>query len=101
MSQDDLRGAPPVYSAVLSAERLRELFDDIEAKGRDVQARLKSRQAGLSSESTVTLTEARHAIGTGVAAQIRYGFNGEQWCDTLRRTPQGIQLIRCRSASDV
>jgi hypothetical protein len=85
-----------VYSAILSADQLNDLFDDIAACGRYVLVRLKCQGDGLADESRATLTQAKTALVAGASAQVRYEHQGVPWSDTLRPTAEGVRLIRSR-----
>ncbi len=86
---------PTVYSAIVSTELLDDLFADIDASAQHLQVRIKDRETGLSSDSPVSLAEAKAAVIKGASAQMRYQFQGQTWSDTLQWTPEGIRLVRC------
>ena len=86
--------ANPVYSAVLSSERLDELFDDVRQHCNDVEFLVKGGVQELASDAKLTFAQARRALDGSASVQLRYSNGDVRWCDTLRRVDDGFQLIR-------
>ncbi len=85
----------PLNEAMLDDDQLAQLFTDIELATEVLEVRLKGGDV-VHSVAGTTLADARQnlAAQTVPAAQIRYAYRGQQWIDTLMRTPLGVKLIR-------
>lgn len=96
----NLADLPPMREAVLSEEQVRQLFADIEALASDVllMQRLpgSTRAAVSTASSAEQLRAAQQSLLTGAIArcQIRYGWEGTHWIDTLERRDTGVRLVR-------
>jgi hypothetical protein len=46
--------------------------------------------------ASLTLEQARTRLAAGLllGVQVRYGYEGRTWCDTLLRRPGGLTLVR-------
>jgi hypothetical protein len=96
MSEPDLV-LPPVHVAEIDRDKLRELFDDVEALGERLEIVLKrATEAHVEDGPSVSLAEALEQLssGTAIGAQLRYSYEGVEWWDTLLRAPRGFRLVR-------
>jgi hypothetical protein len=87
---------PQLQDALLDPEMLERLFQDIQRCGVVQEVLLKGGAVARASEQSVPLPEALAALREGrvLGVQIRYGYDGSNWWDTLMCTPKGIRLIR-------
>lgn len=90
---------PELTQGLLDAGTVDRYFADLEAcaelEGILVKA---SAQAMVGGQPPTTLSEARALVhgGTVRGVQIRYRYDGSDWCDTLMPSPQGVRLVRLR-----
>lgn len=87
-------GVPQVLTALLSAEREAELMRDLRAIPDGLDIRLKRSAGSHADEAAVDLDVAHRALDGGASVQVRYRAGGRAWCDTLRRVPKGLMLVR-------
>lgn len=88
---------PPVHVADIDAEKLRELFSDVDLLCDDLEIVIKRTAEGHVEPGPCTsLTDAMSQLVTGAAlgVQLRYRFEGADWWDTLMRTTAGFRLVR-------
>ena len=85
---------PPICDVLLDDATVDALFLDVEVAAEFLGATTRATGALRAATDPVTLAEARAALATGAAIQLRYQFAGEQWWDTLTATPAGVRLIR-------
>jgi hypothetical protein len=98
MSEPDLV-LPPVHVAEIDADKLRELFADVEALGERLEIVLKrAPEAQVDLAQCVSLTEALEQLlsGKALGAQLRYSHDEADWWDTLLCTPHGFRIVRIR-----
>ena len=85
---------PEILRAEWSSDQVLQLFDDLRdgANVRHVQLRSET------TDATVKLSEARDAFASGAAQaiQVRYVFEGENWCDTIMPGDPTTVIIRNR-----
>ena len=93
---------PELTGAILDAATLDRLFADLEACTEilEIQVKTGARDmvGGGGGRAGPGLREARDMLASGSvrAVQIRYGYDGGTWCDTLMVLPQGVRLVRMR-----
>jgi hypothetical protein len=83
-----------LLQAIWPHEKVLALFSDL-AAGAEVQhVQLRTK----TSDSTVTLADARAAFayGDAIAIQVRYLFEGEHWSDTIMPGVPHTSIIRSR-----
>lgn len=87
---------PTLHEATLDLETLRQLFDDVAALGKNVGVMEKAAARGLVEGSTISLDSALESLTSGAArgVQLQYDHDGQRWCDTLIRSPEGYRLTR-------
>jgi hypothetical protein len=83
---------PQVLQAQWDREQVNALFDDLQ-QGAEIQ-RVQARPS--KQDSGVTLQEARQLLeqGEATAIQIRYRYDGQDWCDTLIVGAESIRIVR-------
>lgn len=86
---------PQVLSAQWDHEQVHALFDDLQ-QGAEIQ-RVQVRPS--KQDSAFTLQEARQLLeqGEAKAIQIRYRYDGQDWCDTLMVGAESIRIVRISS----
>jgi hypothetical protein len=89
---------PALHQSLLDDATLAALFRDLDACTRIVGVLAKRAARGQSDERPLCFDEARDAFLAGGlrSIQVRYLYNGEEWWDTLLRTPQGVRIVRIR-----
>jgi hypothetical protein len=96
----DLSELPPMRQAVLSIEQVNTLFSDIGGLATDIQLMQRAAHSARATAQIANTTEqldfARQALvhGTIPRIQIRYRWQNSLWIDTLKREPDGFQLVR-------
>jgi hypothetical protein len=96
-SSEPLR-LPPLQQTVLDVATTDALFRDL-AACTTIQAVIpKYARNAPTGSGTITLEQARTRLAAGLllGVQIRYGYEGHSWCDTLLRRPAGLTLVRIR-----
>jgi hypothetical protein len=93
----ELPPPPPLQIADLDLDRLRDLFADIAALSEGLTIVLK--RAAVEAADTgarASIDEALEGLcrGAVVGVQLRYGFAGALWVDTVMRSPEGFRLVR-------
>lgn len=98
-SSEPLR-LPPLQQTILDVATTDALFRDL-AACTTIHAVIPkyARNAHTGSDS-LSLEQARTRLAAGLllGVQIRYGYDGHTWCDTLLRRPNGLTLVRIREA---
>jgi len=96
--QDDAKelDLPTLYKADLSTDKLDELLTDIQANSSWMEVRLRDASGGPGNVELIDIAElsVRLADSTRSSVQIRYGFEGKDWCDSILRTRDGFRLVR-------
>lgn len=87
---------PQVHDALLTPPAIDALFADLELMAQALEITARAPGARRAATDRLTLADARAALtsGTVAALQVRYRFDGADWCDTLIRTASGARLIR-------
>ena len=100
MSDDDTPPLPPLHHALLDDTTLAALFSDVAGCTQLIEVVIKYAHHVQTPDGQATLADAQQKLadGTAVGAQLRYIHQGDQWWDTLVRTPQGMKLVRIRHA---
>ena len=89
---------PPVQQAPLDPATLAALFRDLAACTQVLA--VTPRRAGPPQRetplTTISLAQAAAGLQSGEfrGVQIRYRYEGQNWCDTLMARPDGIRLVR-------
>lgn len=85
---------PEILTAEWAADQVMQLFDDLRDGAEVVHVQLRS---GVT-DAAVKLSDAKAAFaaGTAQAIQVRYRFENEMWCDTIRPGNPTTQVIRNR-----
>lgn len=91
---------PPLHDVLLDDDTVAQLFFDVGHAAELLAVSLKSPGARIADEPAAAglpaLDDALRALlaGTVAGVQLRYRHAGEEWWDTLARTPAGVRLIR-------
>ena len=87
---------PPIHDALLTPPAIDALFGDLEllAEGLEIVVRSPGIRRGAPTNLTLVAARAALSAGTVAAMQLRYRFDGAEWCDTLTPTATGARLIR-------
>ncbi len=91
---------PPLHDVLLDDDTVTQLFFDVGHAAELLAVSVKSPGARRADEpaaaSLAGLDQALRALLEGRVAgvQLRYRHAGEEWWDTLARTPAGVRLIR-------
>lgn len=95
---------PDLHQAVLDAATIDQLFADIDQCAELIEVMVKpAARAHTPQITSCSLAQARRLLdeGDALGVQLRYGYQGAQWWDTLMHTPQGVRLVRIRHALDL
>lgn len=90
-----------IYDAMLTPERLDELLADLGAHAKDLDVRVR-RGTGRHSvlgKSDIGELGTLLSESSCTSVQIRYQFQGQVWCDSILRTPEGLRLVRTEMPS--
>ncbi|NNE42622.1 MAG: 4Fe-4S binding protein, partial [Gemmatimonadetes bacterium] len=85
---------PEVFTALLTADQLQDLFRDLRIQARNVEVQFKDGATAYSSDRGSDLDAAEETLAAGGSVQIRYDAAGGHWCDTLRPVKTGTFLVR-------
>ncbi len=98
-SSEPLR-LPPLQQTMLDVATTDALFRDLAACTRVHAVIPKYTDRRHTGAETISLETARTRLAAGLllGVQIRYGYDGHTWCDTLLRRPNGLTLVRIREA---
>jgi hypothetical protein len=85
---------PEILTAEWAADQVMQLFDDLRDGAEVVHVQLRT----SDTDASVRLSDAKAAFAKGAAQaiQIRYRFEREMWCDTIRPGNPTTQIIRNR-----
>lgn len=102
MNQPTFEDGPQVPLMVeghIDAATLRQMFSDLIAHAKNIQVQEKQGATSLSAEGSADVPAQfdRFLNDGGRCLQIRYGFDGHAWIDTVFRTREGFRVVRCRS----
>lgn len=91
----------PVYEGMLDATALAALLTDLDTQAEVLDVFVKAGPRSATSAVHTPLRSAFAALESGEtsAIQVRYRFAGEEWRDTLLRTPAGVRLVRAPTPS--
>ena len=91
---------PPLQQTLLDVVTTDALFRDLGACTRVHAVIPKYTDRRHTAAETISLETARTRLAAGLllGVQIRYGYDGHTWCDTLLRRPNGLTLVRIREA---
>jgi hypothetical protein len=94
-SSEPLR-LPPLQQTLLDVATTDALFRDLGACTQIHAVIPKYADRRHTGTETVSLETARTRLAAGLllGVQIRYGYDGHTWCDTLLRRPNGLTLVR-------
>lgn len=87
---------PALTQAILDRATLDALFEDLRVCTR-LRSIIPKLAAGVYAENEqLDLAAARTGLLAGRfrGVQIRYAYQGQEWCDTLLSTPQGVRIVR-------
>lgn len=101
MSEPALK-LPALQQTVLDAPTLEALFRDLAQCTQLLAVIPKGAPQAYVTEHGIDLDAAQTGLASGVfrGVQVRYRYDGQEWCDTLMATPAGVRLVRI-SLNDV
>ena len=90
---------PALYKAELTREELEELLEDIRSLGVHKEIRWRDGSVGTARVGHTEMNGlgARLAESEQSSAQIRYEFEGENWCDSITRVGEQFRLVRMKT----
>ena len=93
---DPAPGLRPLQQSVLDPETLAALFSDIACFTQVKTIIPKVSPGVICGQDSITLEEARQGLADGRfrGVQVRYEYEGKEWCDTLLSTATGVRLVR-------
>jgi len=91
---------PALQQTILDVATTDALFRDLATCAQIHAVIPKQARNAHTGPDSITLEQARTRLASGLllGVQIRYGFDGHTWCDTLLRRPSGLTLVRIREA---
>jgi len=86
---------PPLQQTLLDPETAADLFRDLAVCTQVLSITPKHSASGHTSGS-ITLEQAEAGLSDASlrGAQVRYRYEGREWCDTLISTPGGLRVVR-------
>lgn len=92
---------PPLQQTFLDAPTVAALFRDLAACTQVLSVAPKYAATGHTS-GAITLEQAKAGLQDSSirAVQIRYGYEAQEWCDTLIGSANGVRVVRI-SMTDV
>jgi len=88
---------PPLHQAALDAATVDALFADLAACTRVLAVVPRRATRTMTEETPIDLATARDGLRDGSlrGVQVRYRYDGREWCDTLMPLPDGsTRLVR-------
>lgn len=87
---------PAIWDKLLDPATLDQYFKDLAAHAEMISVQEKQSPTEYVHENTMDLPVARERIfsGNACAVQLRYRYDGQEWCDTLMHQASGVKLIR-------
>ncbi|MFT5433627.1 MAG: hypothetical protein ACI9OJ_004333 [Myxococcota bacterium] len=87
---------PDVYTAELDDTAANELFSDLRAGATISSVQLRVVARGTPEQCNLDAGATALREGAATAMQIRYGFDGSNWCDTVTRRGGTFRIVRMR-----
>lgn len=95
----DLSALPPMHEAILDAQEVAALMNDLEHHATGVQLIARSAGGNTPDHSAKLSAACKQLLSGNVQKlQIRYHWQDARWIDTLHRQPEGFRLVRIRHA---
>jgi hypothetical protein len=90
----------PVWEKVIDRATLTQLFTELQSHARILSVREKGGAMQYAGEELQDfgLLQTRLVTGATHAVQVRYLYDGQEWCDTLLRAHDGWKLLRMKQA---
>ena len=87
---------PALQQTVLDAPTLEALFRDLAQCTQILAVVPKGAPQAYAPDRGIDLEAARAGLISGQfrGVQVRYRYEGQEWCDTLLATPGGVRLVR-------
>ncbi|MBK9992313.1 MAG: hypothetical protein IPP19_16735 [Verrucomicrobia bacterium] len=87
---------PALQQTVLDEATLDALFRDLAQCTQILAVIPKGAPQAYAAERGIDLEAARAGLASGIfrGVQVRYRYDGQEWCDTLLATPGGVRLVR-------
>lgn len=87
---------PTLQQTVLDAPTLEALFRDLAQCTQILAVVPKGAPQAYAAGHGIDLEAARAGLASGAfrGVQVRYRYEGQEWCDTLLATPGGVRLVR-------
>lgn len=87
---------PALQQTVLDAATLEALFRDLAQCTQILAVLPKGAPQAYAGDRAISLDAAREGLASGAfrGVQVRYRYDGQEWCDTLLATPGGVRLVR-------
>ncbi len=88
----------PVWEKLVDRATLAQLFAELKSHARVLSVREKGEAMRYSDEEFDDLTPVYTRLVSGVihGVQVRYVYDGQNWCDTLLRSHDGWKLLRMK-----
>lgn len=89
---------PPVFEGRLDDAEFQAFLRDLEVCATVREVRVRGERPNPLRDETFALRDAAEQFQNGAARgmRIRYEHEGQTWCDTLTRGPDGIRVVRIR-----
>lgn len=90
---------PELCEGVLDPPTLQRLVADLEGLTEIQDVILKGGEFTMAERSAMSLGDAVELLWAGGTrgVQVRYGWKGECWTDTMLRLPNGVRLVRMKA----
>jgi hypothetical protein len=90
---------PPLWQATFDDRMLDQLFADLGSSAEVLLVRVKADPQRYAADEALTLGDALDRLKAGDArgVQVCYRYDGEEWADTVLRSPGGYRLIRMKN----
>lgn len=87
---------PELWQGYLDHQQLLQYVDDLETHAEifSIQIKQSPHQMVTSEPGYLKASVAGVESGDIFAVQVRYGYQGREWCDTLMKHGDAIKLIR-------
>jgi hypothetical protein len=98
MTTDQAPPLAPVWEKLIDRSTLTQLFVELKSHSRILSIRQKGGTQRYAGEEELDLASVYTRLVNGVVhgVQVRYLYDGQEWCDTLLRAHDGWKLLRMK-----
>ena len=87
---------PELWNAIVDEATFQQMLDELQSYATILAVQEKQAAQKQTDGEMLTFAAAinRFRAGQSQAVQIHYLFDGKEWCDTIKRLPEGYKVVR-------